>query len=250
MVSFFPDFCPPTIPEVGDEDSKTGGVDTDADREYVDEDEEDLLEGGGEYIFVIDRSGSMSGNRIRMACDACELFLKSLPKQSKFNIVSFGSNYSEMFKGSQSYSEKNLNNAVKKLKTFNADMGGTEIYAPLDFIYKKKPEPAYPRNIFLLTDGGVSSPGNVINLVGKNVSSARCHSFGIGSGASRELVKKTAIAGKGSYQFINDGETNMNAKVIASLNRAVKPAFADLKAHFGKHGLVQGPSTIPMVFHD
>ena len=45
-------------------------MDTNEEKEYEDEDEEELLEGGGEFIFVIDRSGSMDGGRIRMACDA------------------------------------------------------------------------------------------------------------------------------------------------------------------------------------
>jgi Mg-chelatase subunit ChlD len=46
-----------------------------------------------DYIFLIDRSGSMSGQRINLAVGALKLFLHSLPIGSKFNIVSFGSNF-------------------------------------------------------------------------------------------------------------------------------------------------------------
>ena len=78
-------------------------VDTNEEREYEDEEEEELVEGGGEFLFVIDRSGSMSGRRIQMACEAAQLFLKSLPQNSKFNIVSFGSGYKFMFSSSVAY---------------------------------------------------------------------------------------------------------------------------------------------------
>lgn len=50
-------------------------------------------EATGEYIFILDRSGSMSGKRIKMAVRAVQLFIQSLPINSKFNIVSFGTGF-------------------------------------------------------------------------------------------------------------------------------------------------------------
>lgn len=69
----------------------------------------------------------MSGEPIKLAVQALKLFLHSLPLGSKFNVVSFGTNYKMMFPASVEYTEENLEKAVEMLKGFNADFGGTEI---------------------------------------------------------------------------------------------------------------------------
>ena len=48
------------------------------------------------FIFIVDRSGSMSGARMETCKEALKLFLRSLPVGSKFAIISFGSSFSFM----------------------------------------------------------------------------------------------------------------------------------------------------------
>ena len=52
-----------------------------------------------EFIFLIDRSGSMyQGDKaIKTAKEALKLFLHSLPDGSFFNVVSFGTNFEYLF---------------------------------------------------------------------------------------------------------------------------------------------------------
>jgi uncharacterized protein with von Willebrand factor type A (vWA) domain len=85
-----------------------------------------------EFIFVIDRSGSMDGLRMNRAKDALKLFLKSLPINSYFNVISFGSASNKMFPNSVIFNSQNLQTAIKKVNSFKADMGGTELLDPIN----------------------------------------------------------------------------------------------------------------------
>ncbi len=63
----------------------------------------------------IDLKGSMSGNRIEMAKKALVLFSKSLPVNSKFNIISFGSTAAFLYKISIGYTSQNINETIEKV---------------------------------------------------------------------------------------------------------------------------------------
>lgn len=73
-----------------------------------------------------------------------------------------------------------------------------------------------------MTDGGVSKPENVIQLIKRNNKYNRVHSIGIGSGASHHLINESAKAGKGKAIFIKDNG-DMQGSVISLLNAALTP---------------------------
>ena len=103
---------------------------------------------------------------------------------SKFNVVSFGSEHKKLFPSSVDYNEQNLKFATSLIQDFKADFGGTEILLPLTDIFSSAPDPKLQRHIYLLTDGAVGNTDNVIELIKKNNSSNRVHTFGIGQGVS------------------------------------------------------------------
>ncbi|KAK3886875.1 hypothetical protein Pcinc_008988 [Petrolisthes cinctipes] len=158
-----------------------------------------------EIIFVIDRSGSMSGSNIHSARTTLLLFLKSLPQGCYFNIVSFGSHFEALFpNGSLQYTEGTLKEAVKLQETMKADMGGTEILNPLKSIYSNLPKPEYSRQILLISDGSVFNVSQVTELVARNSYDTRVFSVGIGHGASTSLIHGVARAGRGRYEMVMD----------------------------------------------
>uniref|UniRef100_A0A665V0G0 VIT domain-containing protein n=1 Tax=Echeneis naucrates TaxID=173247 RepID=A0A665V0G0_ECHNA len=190
----------------------------------------------GEFVFLMDRSGSMGCStshskpeetRIGSARDTLLLLLKSLPMGCYFNVYSFGSSYQHIFPKSVEYSDQTLEEAVKKVEEMTADLGGTEILQPLKHIYNQPCIPKQPRQLFVFTDGEVSNTKEVINLVKKNSGSHRCFSFGIGEGASSALINGLAKKGRGHAQFIT-GADRMQTKVMQSLRFALQPAVVDI----------------------
>lgn len=78
------------------------------------------------FVFIIDRSGSMSGENIIMARKALQLFVQSLPKGCKLSIISFGSSW-ELHKkfgeitsesGTFNYTDGNMAQIVEAIGNF------------------------------------------------------------------------------------------------------------------------------------
>lgn len=113
-----------------------------------------------EFVFVLDRSGSMSGSRVTDAIQALRLFLRSLPSKSYFNVYGFGTNFVSIFNSSQPYNDATLGKASKEVDNWKADLGGTEIFTPLSTIFKME-SICQKRIVFVLTDGEVSNTEQV-----------------------------------------------------------------------------------------
>ncbi len=90
-----------------------------------------------EIIFLVDRSGSMSGQGIIQAKQALLLFVHSLPSNCIFDIYSFGSRFDHLFSRSEEYTDESLGRARCHIESMDANYGGTEIYAPLEDIFRK-----------------------------------------------------------------------------------------------------------------
>jgi len=181
------------------------------------------LSAKSEFIFLIDCSGSMSG-RIYQAKEAAKLFIKSLPYDSYFSFVFFGSEYRIAEPGhSVKYSKETADLAWKYLDEIDANMGGTELYAAIEKVLNFPKIDGYERNILVMTDGEVTNPHDVIELVKRKSkeTSSSVHSIGIGTGASTYLVNGIANAGNGASYFISYNDIIMPKVVEALRNMCV-----------------------------
>lgn len=181
-----------------------------------------------EIIFILDRSGSMCSN-VQTLKDALRLFVTSLPASGNtvFNFISFGSDFSRMWSKSLPLTEESFNNAQKYIDSIDADMGGTEILAPLKSAVKSRStdrKQDFETEIILLTDGEVGDLASVERFIQETVQKpknmVRFFALGIGNFVSHALLDAVANAGKGYKQVVMNGES-MEKKVIRLLKTAL-----------------------------
>ena len=202
---------------------------------------------GNEVHFVLDCSGSMGGDSIDQARRALDLCIRALAPEDTFNVTRFGSSFESLWPTPRRLDDATLSEAAEWVHRSDANLGGTEILAPLAAILGTAPAAERPRQLLLLTDGEVSNEDEVIALAEANIGKARIFSFGIGAGASEHLVRGVARASRGAAEFIYPGE-RIEGKVLRMFNRVRTPAFTDVKLDWGGMDVEQAPRVVPPVF--
>ena len=200
-----------------------------------------------EIIFVVDRSGSMDGTSIDEVRNALQLCLRSMITGCRFNIVGFGSRYESLFPDTRPYDQHSLDEANRHIRELRANLGGTEILAPLQFALEQSRHADLPRQIVVLTDGQVTNTDAVLALASQHATTARIFTFGIGAGASQHLVRALARAGGGSAEFIYPGE-RIEPKVVRQFGRLLSPALHDVKLEWIGASVTCMPTKVPPVF--
>ena len=112
-----------------------------------------------------------------------------------------------------------------------ADFGGTNILSPLRACQVQF-NTGLKKRVFLLTDGAVCEPNQVIEEARLMRDDVRVFSFGLGSGCDENLVTQVAKAGRGTSTIVKDGSTDLNGLVITALSNSMEPSFCDTRYGF------------------
>ncbi len=181
-----------------------------------------------EYIFFIDRSGSMHGDKMTRAKETINLAIKSLPVGCRFNIVSFGTGHMPLWSESKEYTNENITHAISNVNTFEADLGGTEILTPIKKYTDVQTEIKHKRIFILITDGQVENEALVMQTVKNKKSQDRFFTIGIGHDASRALVENIALNGHGNSQMVVDNN-DIKGAIIKLLDESSKEYLHHVK---------------------
>jgi Ca-activated chloride channel family protein len=167
------------------------------------------------FTLIIDRSGSMSGNKIVQAKNAAEYIVNNLNEGDRFNIVDFESNVFSFRNGHVPYDIVNRDAALSYISAIQAG-GGTNISGAFSTAVPQfsASNDSTANIIVFFTDGeataGITSTNGILthvqNLVNQNESDIIIFTFGIGSYVNEQLLTLLAAQNNGISEFLGDDE--------------------------------------------
>lgn len=200
---------------------------------------------GREMIFVLDCSGSMGGESIAEAKKALKIAVKALKPGMLFNIYLFGSKFERLYPHSMACGGKTLREALKYLNQASAEMGGTEMLAPLKDIYGNKAVQGRHRDIILVTDGEISNESEVMKLVKRDAGHTKVYTVGIGSGPNEFFIKGMARASGGASEMVAPME-KIEPKIDSLFRNALAGMIEDIRISWDAE-VTQAPE-VPVLF--
>ncbi|MBM3879819.1 MAG: VWA domain-containing protein [Verrucomicrobia bacterium] len=184
-----------------------------------------------ELVFVLDCSGSMSGQPLAQAKAAIQRALRRLEPSDTFQIVRFSNEASQLGPSPLPASPENVHRGLAYLAELESE-GGTMmingIKAALDFPH----DPARLRFVTFLTDGYIGNEVQILDAIRQRLGPARIFSFGVGSAVNRYLLEHMAKAGRGAVAYL--GLRTDAAEVMDRFfDRIAHPALTDLTIDWG-----------------
>jgi Ca-activated chloride channel family protein len=200
-----------------------------------------------EFIFVLDRSGSMSGGPIGQARNALRACLRSLNPQDRFSLLLFDDRLEWYRPNPTQVSQAEINQADAFLSQVQG-RGGTEIIPALESALSQPHAENYQRYLVFLTDGAVSAEERALDQVRRKIGKARLFTFGIGPSVNRALLSRLAQLGRGTAEFLQLDE-DIEGAILRFQDRVSFPALTDLSLRWenGKAWDVY-PASLPDLF--
>ena len=209
-----------------------------------------------DIVFVVDRSGSMGGEKIEQARNALRFILGQLGEDDRFSIVSFSDQRSILARTLQPVEKRALTAARRYVDQLEAE-GNTDLEAALqvglEILDRSEPRDV-PRIVVFLTDGlptaGITDEALIARLVTEANAEleARLHVFGVGYDVNTHLLDRLAADNGGSVTYVQPGE-NLEAILTGFYDRIAHPVLTDVQVDFeGMEVSDLYPQAVPDLF--
>ena len=183
-----------------------------------------------EVTLVIDRSGSMRGEKLAQVREAALEVLAGLDDGEAFNIILYNEGVEPFAAQPVRKSRATTKDATEFLEGMSA-RGGTNIHDALLEALRQRPTEGTLPIVLFMTDGlptvGQTSEATIRELARKgNPHQRRIFTFGVGVDVNTPLLEKLAYESRATTTFILTGE-DVEVKVATVFQRLRGPVLAD-----------------------
>ncbi|XP_033113003.1 protein mono-ADP-ribosyltransferase PARP4-like [Anneissia japonica] len=206
-----------------------------------------------EILLVLDLSNSMKGENLLQAKKILLMILECLPTHATFNIITFGTNFDELYPASHPKTVTSVSTARRFIRNVKANMGNTEVWRPLH-AYFLLSDTNCLRNIFLISDGHINNEESTLNAIQHGAKNNRVFTFGISKTANKHLLRAIARVGTGAFEFFDTARKSKWArKVKSQLLKARQPALSNVSVEWQQSDdnaskPIQAPGQITSLF--
>ena len=191
-------------------------------------------------MFVVDRSGSMSGKKIEQAKSALKFVLNNLREGDMFNIVAYDGNVESFKPELERYNGETRKAAIGYVEGLYPG-GGTNIHGALTTALAQLKDNSRPNYVLFLTDGlptiGVTNEVQIAaGAKEANKVRARVLSFGVGYDVNSRLLDRIARDGFGLSEYARPDE-DIEAHVSTVFANISAPVLTDVAVNFELDGL-------------
>lgn len=186
-------------------------------------------------VFAVDRSGSMSGEKISQAKNAAKFVLNNLRPGDLFNIVAYDSQIESFRPELQAYSDETRKSALGFVEGLFAG-GSTNIDGALRTALGYLKDASRPNFVIFLTDGlptdGETNEARIVaNAKSANAARARVFTFGVGYDVNSRLLDKLVRENFGQSEYVRPNE-NIETSVSSLYRRVSAPVLSGLSIRF------------------
>jgi Ca-activated chloride channel family protein len=193
-----------------------------------------------DIVFVIDRSGSMDGEKMTQARDALAYILGQLNPNDRFSVVDFDdriSVFSPTLRLVDSQSLNEANNYVYSLFAREATDIESALRRGLGIFEGSETRSEATKMVVFLTDGlptaGVVDGETIAKLVSdvNQRVGARIHAFGVGYDVNSHLLDRLAGDNGGMVTYVQPGE-DLEGVLAGFYGRIANPVLTDVTVEF------------------
>lgn len=200
-----------------------------------------------EIVFVLDTSGSMSGQPMDLSKALMRRLIADLHPDDTFAVLRYDDDQSALSPTPLANTPINRQRALRFVQNLSGS-GGTDALGGVRAAFDYPRDERRLRVVVFLSDGYIGNDHEVIAEVQRRIGPARLFGFGVGSSVNRYLLEEMGRVGRGSTAIVTLDD-DPEGQVETFYHRLQSPYLTDIRVDWGGLPVTDRfPDPIPDLF--